>query len=88
MTFLVSQLRSLNNVITQCFLNIPWLYVQNLPSFFYTIFLPNTTNQNMSSSSSINSIYDSSSLFPMNSLSNSKNHYDTEVFSDSLNYIP
>ncbi|CAF2547101.1 unnamed protein product [Rotaria sp. Silwood2] len=38
--FLVSQLRSLNRRITQCFMNLPWPYVRNLPSFFYRIFVP------------------------------------------------
>ncbi|CAF1476002.1 unnamed protein product, partial [Rotaria sordida] len=39
--FLVSQLRSLNRRITQCFMNLPWPYVRNLPSFFYRIYVPN-----------------------------------------------
>ncbi|CAF4764343.1 unnamed protein product, partial [Rotaria sp. Silwood2] len=52
--FLVSQLRSLNCRITQCFTNLPWLYVPNLPSFFYSIFLPSITNM----TSILNSNYD------------------------------
>ena len=38
--FLVSQFRSLNRRITQCFVNLPWPYVRNLPSFFYRIYVP------------------------------------------------
>ncbi|CAF3670563.1 unnamed protein product [Rotaria socialis] len=73
--FLVSQLRSLNHHVTQCFMNIPWLYVQNLPSFFYSVFLPSTTHMSLK----LNGYYDPSS--------NSKNHFDTDLFSDPLNYI-
>ncbi|CAF4172109.1 unnamed protein product, partial [Rotaria sordida] len=50
--FLVSQLRSLNRRITQCFMNLPWPYVRNLPSFFYRIYVPNFD----SSPSAVNSI--------------------------------
>ncbi|CAF2727622.1 unnamed protein product [Rotaria sp. Silwood2] len=79
--FLVSQLRSLNHHVTQCFMNLPWVYVGNLPSFFYRIFLPSRTNM----TSILNSNYDSLSLSPVNSSLNSTNHYDIELFSDHLN---
>ncbi|CAF0951142.1 unnamed protein product [Rotaria sordida] len=79
--FLVSQLRSLNCRITQCFINFPWPYVRNLPSFFYRIFLPSITNM----SSILNSNYDPLSLSPVKSSFNSTNRYDTELFSDTLN---
>lgn len=38
---LVSQIRSFNHCITECFLDLPWPCVRNLPSFFYRIYLPN-----------------------------------------------
>ncbi|CAF3834547.1 unnamed protein product [Rotaria sordida] len=79
--FLVSQLRSLNHHITQCFINLPWPYVRNLPSFFYRIFLPSTTNR----TSILNSNYDSLSLSSVKSSLNSINRYDIELFSDCLN---
>ncbi|CAF4442586.1 unnamed protein product [Rotaria sp. Silwood2] len=79
--FLVSQLRSLNCCITQCFTNLPWLYVPNLPSFFYSIFLPSITNM----TSILNSNYDPRSSSPVNSSLHSTNGCDTELFSDSLN---
>ncbi|CAF4005300.1 unnamed protein product [Rotaria sordida] len=79
--FLVSQLRSLNHHITQCFINLPWPYVRNLPSFFYRIFLPSTTNR----TSILNSNYDSLSLSSVKSSLNSINRYDVELFSDCLN---
>ncbi|CAF3484197.1 unnamed protein product [Rotaria sp. Silwood1] len=79
--FLVSQLRSFNRSITQCFMNLPWPYVRNLPSFFYRIFLPTITNI----SSILNSNYDPLSLSPVKSSLNSINRHDIELFSDSLN---
>ncbi|CAF4545552.1 unnamed protein product [Rotaria socialis] len=38
--FLVSQIRSLNHRVIECFMNLPWPYVRNLPSFFYRIYVP------------------------------------------------
>ncbi|CAF2110798.1 unnamed protein product [Rotaria magnacalcarata] len=38
--FLVSQIRSLNHRVIKCFMNLPWPYVRNLPSFFYRIYVP------------------------------------------------
>ena len=38
--FLVSQLRSLNRRLSQCFVHLPWPFIPNLPSFFYRIYLP------------------------------------------------
>jgi hypothetical protein len=78
---LVSQLRTLNRRISQCLMNLPWPYIQNLPSFFYRIYLPSITNM----SSILNSNYDSLSLSPIKSSSNSTNHYDNALFNDCLN---
>jgi len=63
--FLVSQLRSLNRQISKSLMNIPWPYLQNLPSFFYRIYLPNI-------SSILNSNYDTLSFSP---IVNNTNHY-------------
>jgi len=79
--FLVSQLRSLSRRISQCLMNLPWPYIQNLPSFFYRIYLPSITNM----SSILNSNYDPLTLSPVKSTLNSTNRYDNEFCSDSLN---
>jgi hypothetical protein len=77
--FLVSQLRSLNRRISQCFINVPWPYITNLPSFFYHIYLPTITN--------ISSILNKnpSSLSPIKSSLNSNYDYQNELSCDSLN---
>ncbi len=62
---MVSQLRSLNRQISKSLMNIPWPYLQNLPSFFYRIYLPNI-------SSILNSNYDTLSFSP---IVNNTNHF-------------
>ncbi|CAF1274475.1 unnamed protein product [Adineta ricciae] len=42
--FLVSQLRTLNHCIGECLMNLPWPYIRNLPSFFYRIYVPLSSN--------------------------------------------
>ena len=43
--FTVSQIRILNRRISKCLTNIPWPYMGDLPTFFYQIYFPTTTNK-------------------------------------------
>jgi hypothetical protein len=80
-TFLVSQVRTLNRGISKCLMNLPWPYIRNLPSFFYPIYLPTITNI----SSIFNSNCNSLSFSPVKSTLNSTNRYENELFSNHLN---
>ena len=75
---MVSQLRTLNRRISKCFINLPWPYIQNLPSYFYRIFLPSITNM----STIVNSNYDTLFFSPMKSTINSTHRYENDLFSN------
>jgi len=71
---LVSQFRSLNRQISKSLINIPWPYLQNLPSFFYQIYFPNM-------SSILNSNYNTLSY---STIGNNTNHYQNQFINSNI----